>query len=400
MKEPIIALDFGGSHLKLVIGYVLDHRPFVLYAAQAPLHQAIVHGQIEDREQVMATLKELLVTTEKNTGLKIEKVIFALPAFGLQVFDSLKETSTVANDDTVKRNDITNLLGMMRKEIIDINSQIVAIVPEIYTIVDNGFQYDVPPLGEKANAIRLHAKVHTLSKQVVDDYESILEEVGLKLEKHFIDQYVLGRLLEIDPEAPKKFLLVDIGHDITHVSFFAHKQIYSSPFFRMGGVDLTKQISEHFAITPSQAQELKRLYGYDTRVLTFKPPIFKVEDEAGKTTAYKLDDFRRVVKEELEKFYAELSASLSLIEQEQANFDEIRTLPIILTGGGSALAGLSEFLREKLPTRTFKPWVFNCLGARDPAFGICLGLIKVYDEYVTTIVDERTYVPPVTREAR
>lgn len=400
MKEPLIALDFGGSHLKILIGYVLDRRPFVLYAAKAPLKNAIIHGQIEDRDQVINTLKTLLANTEKDTGLKIEKVVFALPSFGLQVFDAIKETSTVSNDDTVKRNDITNLLGMMRKEIVDVNTQIVAVVPEIYTIVDNGLQYDVPPLGEKANAIRLQAKVHTLAKQVVDDYESILEDCGLQLEKHFVDQYVLGRLVEIETATPKKFLLVDIGEDVTHVSFFAHKQIYSSPFFRRGGRNMTQKIADHFGIELPKAEELKRLYGYDTRVMTFKPAIFEVANDDGHLARYRLEDLRAVVKDELEGFYQELSASLSLIENEQSNLNELRSLPILLTGGGSALHGLKEFLNEKLPTREIIPQFFTSIGGRDPAYGVCLGLIKVYDEYVSTIVDERTYVPPVTRDGR
>ena len=398
MKEPIIALDFGASSLKLVIGYALGGQPMVLYAATKPLHQASKWGQIIVRDQVVEALKQLINDASQRTGLKIEKVIFALPAFGLEVFETIKETNTVSNNDSVKRNDITNLLGMMRKEIVDVNSQIVAVVPEIYTIVDNGNQYDVPPIGEKANTLRMRAKVHTLPKKVVEDYESILEDAGLSLQKHFVNQYVLARLFEQYPNMPKKYFLIDIGADVTQVSFVAHKQIYSSQFFHCASHDLNTTLSEKFLITEQEAENLKLEYGYDTRVLTFNPKIIKVTTPEGIFQSYTIENLRTVTSGYLEAFYQELAAALSLISKEQNNNPELIKIPLLFTGGGSRLHGLVEFIQTKLPTRTIALLEIETLGARLPTYAVALGLIKVFDEYATTIVDEKTYVPPVTRD--
>lgn len=398
MKEPIVALDFGASGLKLVIGYVLNNQPMVLYAATKMLDKAIIHGKIVDREQVVAATKQLIAEASKRTGVKIERVVFALPAFGLEVFETIKETNTVSNNDTVKRNDITNILGMMRKEIVDVNNQIVAVVPEIYTIVDNGNQYDVPPIGEKATTIRMRAKVHTLPKQVVDDYESVLGDAGLSLQKHFVDQYVLARLFENTADVPKKYFLIDIGADVTHVSFVAHKQIYSSRFFHYASHDLNEMLCEKLGVSPAEAEQLKHEYGYDTRILTFNPQIIKVTNQEGATQSYTIEKIREVANTYLESFYQELSMVLATIVKEQKNNPELLKVPFLFTGGGSRLQGLLDFMRTKLPMRTMGLLEADALGARQPTYATALGLIKVYDEYATTIVDEKTYVPPVTRD--
>ena len=71
---------------------------------------------------------------------------------------------------------------------------------------------------------------------------------------------------------------------------------------------------------------------------------------------------------------------------------------MILIGGGSRLNGLIEFVEPKVQSETVKAVAPRSLGARNPTFTNCLGMIIANSRYPNVYEETHSRVGQLTRE--
>jgi type IV pilus assembly protein PilM len=159
-------------------------------------------------------------------------------------------------------------------------------------------------------------------KDVINQYQNIALAAGLKVIALEAEVFALIRALVKYQDKSNVICLVDIGERSTTINIVAQGILKVSHSFDVAGEDFTKAFSDSLQIDNRKAETIKRMYG-----LTDKNPGIK-----------------DIIKPEAEAILKKIQN----IADELYLEDKERIGKVILSGGGSMIAGGAEFFSKQL----------------------------------------------------
>ena len=381
MDKPIAAIELGSKKLKLVVGYEIDGQVYVLYTLTKPYGFCIEGGNFVDANKVAETIKSIREFTDPSAKLRlnISDVLLCLPPYGLGIYQTRQVTTVVTEDSKISNLDIKNIYALIRNSAYPLNDKaLVDVVPESFTL-DHGRIFARPPMGESSSTLTVSAKVQTLPSVLVDNYQTVLANGGMVSRRNVISSLAATELICSYPNMPSSFILVDIGSNVTTVSFVGNGALYGSTFFEWGGDNITERIIEKFNINEADAEKYKIMYGIDYREMNFKAPICTTDDGTGHDVHHYNDELNAIIKGELDIFVEQLNEAINdIVAQHDKSY---RSFPMMLVGGGAELNGLVQYITPKVMSETVEVVKPKTLGARNATFTNCLGAILTYSKY-------------------
>lgn len=391
MNNPISTLEISNTNVKLVVGYVLENAPIVLYASNVDVAPFSTESELIEDELIIKAIKTLIKDANERLQLQINRVCLSIPSKDLEILDVKNRKETIGSE--ISRNDILNVYKLLRQTSIGSDKTIVNVVPQSY-FISSGEKYPYPPIKTASTYIGIQAYIHIIPTITYNRYLQIVEASGLGVIKTFIDQYGLTKLFESASEETNTYLLVDFKANTTLVSFVGYNQLFQTLTINYGSNTLTKVISEQMSIEMNKADELKRIYGLDFIKRKVQLPLL-INNENNEVTN---NDLNTVIISFLDRWLKSLKDSFQVIASKQQKQGIASEFPVIITGGGSKLKGLISYLENRAPEIKFMWPSLRIIGARDHKFAICLGLIKAYNLYNQQIGDERSSIGPLTKE--
>ncbi len=397
MEKPIAAIELGSKKLKLVVGYEIDGKVYVLYTLVKPYGHAIEGGNFVDANRVSQTIASVREFTDPAAKLKlnISDVILCIPPYGLGVYQTRQVTTVVTEDSKISNLDIKNIYALIRNSAYPLNDKaLVDVVPESFAL-DQGRTFSRPPMGESSSTLTVTAKVQTLPKELVDNYQTVLSNGGMVARRNVIASLAATELIASYEGMPNSYILVDIGSNTTTVSFVGNNALYGSTFFNWGGDNITEKIIESFNINEADAEKYKIMYGIDNREMNFKAPICTTDDGTGVEVHHTNNELNAIIKGELDIFVNYLNNAVN--EVVSAHDKSYRSFPMLLIGGGAELNGLVSYITPKVMSETVDIVTPKTLGARNPTFFNCLGMLLTHAKYLNLNDEAHPKVGQVTR---
>ena len=399
MEKPIAAIELGSKKLKLVVGYEIDGKVYVLYTLVKPYGHAIEGGNFVDANRVSQTIASVREFTDPAAKLKlnISDVILCIPPYGLGVYQTRQVTTVVTEDSKISNLDIKNIYALIRNSAYPLNDKaLVDVIPESFAL-DQGRTFSRPPMGESSSTLTVTAKVQTLPRELVDNYQTVLSNGGMVSRRNVIASLAATELIASYEGMPNSYILVDIGSNVTTVSFVGNNALYGSTFFNWGGDNITEKIIESFNINEADAEKYKVMYGIDNREMNFKAPICTTDDGTGVEVRHTNDELNAIIKGELDIFVNYLNNAVN--EVTAAHDKAYRSFPMLLIGGGAQLNGLVNYITPKVLSETVDVVTPQTLGARNPTFFNCLGMLLTHAKYLNLNDEAHPKVGQVTRNS-
>ena len=397
MVKPIETIKIRSKKLKLVVGYEIDGKVYVLYTLVKPYGHAIEAGSFVDPNRVSQTIESVREFTDPSAKLKlnISDVLLCIPPYNLGIYQTRQVTTVVTEDSKISNLDIKNIYALIRNSAYPLNDKaLVDVIPESFTL-DHGRIFARPPLGESSSTLTVSAKVQTLPKLLVDNYQNVLSNGGMISRRNVIAPLAAAELIASYPGMPSSYILVDIGSSVTTVSFVGNNALYGSTFFNWGGDNITEKIIESFNINEADAEKYKIMYGIDNREMNFKAPICTTDDGTGHEVHHMNDELNAIIKGELDIFVNYLKEAVNeVVSQHDKTYS---SFPMLLVGGGSELNGLVNYITPKVMSETVQVVSSKTLGARNPTFFNCLGMILTHSKYLNLNDEAHPKVGQVTR---
>ena len=397
MEKTVAAIEFGSKKLKLVVGYELDGKVYVIYALTKPYGHIVETGSITDPQKLVQCVKDVKNISDPSAKLKINisEALLALPPFGLEIFQTRQVTTVISDEGKIGNLDIRNIYSLIKNGALPLDNQLIDVAPERY-VLDQDRSFLRPPLNETSSTLTVYAKVHTLPKRIPGELKAVMANSELSIKRNVVAPFAACELLKTYPDVPNDYLLVDIGSNITTVSLIGEKELYASRFFEWGGDRITERIIESFNINEADAEKYKIIYGIDKREMNFKAPICTTDDGTGNVIKHYADELNSIIKDELDVFIKMLQAS---IDDLLRDYDKsAKGLPMVLIGGGSRLNGLIEYMEPKIQSEKVIAIAPRSLGARNPTFTNCLGMILANSRYPNVYDETHPRVGQLTRE--
>lgn len=396
MEKPTAALEISSAEIKLVVGYELDGQPIVLYALRKPIDAFVERGQVINLIGLIEALRDIKEIKDATAKLKltISEAILLLPPLGLEVYQSDKTTNVVSQTGTVEAIDISNVISLVRKEVVPHGGQIVDIIPDAFEL-DNGRSFPNAPIGEKSNSLSISAKIHALPYSVIENFRRSFKEAGIAIKRVLVGPHAASYLFAQDLELPTSYLYVDMGAEVTTISLIGNKSLFASIYFEKGGKDLTTSIMRNFNLPFEEAEKLKRRYGIDHRLMSFHPTIAKSTDLDGQEKEYATSDLNTITEEFVTDYLLSLKQAINSL---MAGYDrKYLKIPMIVSGGLARLNGFDELIIEAFPDNKIHFAIPKAIGARHQTYVNALGAILANNRYQTYLEEDRPVVTTLTR---
>lgn len=192
------------------------------------------------------------------------------------------------------------------------------------------------------HADHLDIIIGVLPKKTVDPYLTVLKKAGLKPFIFEIESLAIARALVPAGNCPAPLAIIDFGAKKTGLAIFSGQTVYFTASLPVSNASLIETLSKNLQIDLAKARQIKIEQGLD-----YKNP----DNPVMRALAPALSETADKIKEYLDYYQEHLPAA----PEAKANV----VSEIILCGGGSNLAGLPEFLAEKLKLTVSlgNPWV-------------------------------------------
>jgi type IV pilus assembly protein PilM len=305
-KKSTVGLDIGSSSIKIV--EILHDRSgdrLVNYGISEPLSEAIVDGEIMDRQLVHEAITNLL----ESRQIRNREVATAVSGRAVIVKKILMDR--LSEEDA--------------KEAIQWEAE--QHVPYDVNDVSLDFQIINPNVDQKKMQVLLVAA----KKDMIQSHADIIREAGLTPTIIDVDSFAIQNAVEAnyDLQAHEVAALVNIGAEITNVNIVQDQVPHFTKDLSIGSNSFVEGIQRRYNV--SQADALGALRGRDTSI-----------------------DVAPVVQATCEDLSVQLDRAIAFL---RSAGDAERINRILLSGGSARVPGLREFLgqRHQVPVEVVNP---------------------------------------------
>jgi cell division protein FtsA len=337
------------------------------------LAKGIKRGIITNLEEFEESVLGAISSAEKEAQRAIKSVFIALPSLVIES-SAIEKNINIGHlpvDDVHLRSlsnfDATRCIGRSR--------EVIHVFPVSYSIDGNsGIQDPTGMIGEALSAV-FH--VMSVNSSFLNNIRSCLSRNNIDVSGFMSSTYGAVISATLDEEISSGITLIDIGGSSTSIMCIHEGAPLYLGTIPVGGQNITNDIAMVLRTTTSNAERLKIVYGVsETSVDKESISIYKI-DEYGEehTQSISKGMLDSVISDRLEEIFELIQKHIYECGAEKSLYQRI-----IITGGGSQLSGLTEFMRSKkyfrdISVRIGKP--IGTIGSHDfvkkPSFSSAAG---------------------------
>jgi cell division protein FtsA len=378
ISNKIVAIDFGSTRISVMAAEVLEDGALKIFSEESKTADDIRWGIVEKPSGASFKVSELLKLL-KNSA-KISDITHVSVSIGAK---SMKQVSISINRFVGKTNLVTeNLLSEMMEEcehklqLQDIT--IFEVIPVSYIL--DGKSID-EPVGNKANQITANYHVILGNTIIKSELERCFDRTGIVLEYSPLAAEALSTVVFEEMEREVGCALINLGATTTTMAIYHNGVLQHFLVIPLGAKNITKDIQE-LGITEQNAERLKCLKGIALESMVIDPMYIQVASIDEGTPPVKIST----------KFLANIIEA-RLEEILQPVFDIISDLSftldagIVITGGGSKLKNVIDFIAEKTGIYArfgdHSEWLSEDTNVRfhDPSYAQLIGTILLTQEF-------------------
>ncbi len=346
------------------------------------LSKGMKYGTITDLEDLEESMIGAIASAEEEAQKSIKSVFVALPPWALM--SHAVEASMDIGQLPVDEVHLTSLMNFDTSKYIDKNREVIHIFPVSYSVDEiSGIKDPIGMVGGKLSTI-FH--VITAPTSFLTNIANCLNRNNIEISGFITSTYASVLSVALNEEIASGATFVDIGGSTTSIACMHDGVLLYLGTIPVGSQSITNDIAMVLRTTKSSAERLKILYGVSGSSADEEPILVSRIDEYGE------EHVQNISKGMLDSIIsARLEEILDKVQDHILNCgaDRILYQRIVITGGGSRLSGLSEFIRSKkyfsdLSVRLGKP--IGVVGSHDfvksPSFASPAGAaIYCLDEF-------------------
>ena len=343
-----VAIDIGTTKICVLVAKQVGTDFEVLGMGKYP-SEGLEKGVVVNIAKAINSIKAAVKEAEIVSGYQIESAAVGISGSHI---NSLNSNGVVPINKTgkVKQTDIYNVLEAARAVQIAEGQQILHVLPQSYAIDGLGNIQD--PLG--MHGVRLEVQAHIITGSVasVQNIISCCEAVGIKVTDVILEQLASAAAVLNPDECQLGVAVLDIGGGTSDFAIYQHNSIMHTRVLPVAGNHFTHDIAVGLQTTLSEAERVKHMYGLASNNSN-NNFSFEVLDIQGQNLQTISQAFLTTIIEPR----AEELILLLLKELETYKLRKFMTTGLVLTGGGSLLAGLPELATRLLqvPVRLGAP---------------------------------------------
>lgn len=341
-----IALDVGTTKVVAVAGYRNQNGKIQVVDYSVLQNTGMVQGEIFNLLETADTIRHVKEELEMKLGRPIRKVTVGISGDHIRTLYTREYFIRTDPSELISDEDLNQLAQMARKSvIINPNEEILDVYPQAF-LVDNQVVHG-SPVGALGKRLEASFMVVVGNVEKIKKLERSIDMAGLEIEDIFLQPIASARAVMKEPQCQLGMALVDIGGGTSDILICNKGKVRFAGIIPYGGDYITTEIIQKFHLTPSMAEMIKMRYGSvkpdaaEKNItlqipLDWSPKPLRIKREMlSETIRFKVD----IIINEIDRF---LNEYREFFPGEQIG------LGLIVTGGGSQMKNLIQYLQFKL----------------------------------------------------
>jgi len=340
-EDIIVGLDVGTTKICVIVARVKDENNIdIIGIGKAPsfgLHRGIVVNPNKTTDSIRAAIEE----AELNSGVSIRSVSVGIAGHYIRCIQSSSIIGINNTDRIIQEEDILRLLDQAKIVKLPGDTTIIDVIPQEYIIdgKDGIFETPVGMFGTK-----LEAKVNIITGLVssIDDLSKCVTSCGVDIDDIVLEPIASSYSVLDETEKKVGVAMIDIGGGTSDIAVFKKGVLKYTAGIGIAGNLVTNDIVEALGISDSEAERIKKEFGYAmvSEILNDEEVIVQSIRDVPKKTSKSI--LARIIQARMQDIF-----ELSGIEIQNSQIAKELHAGVVITGGGSLTKGTKE-LAEKI----------------------------------------------------
>ncbi len=373
-RECVVGLDIGTTKVCTLVAEVEEHDRINIVGVGTSVSSGIRKGVVIDIDSAAQAIMESVEKARAMSGYEINRVIVGVTGEHVASLNSRGVIAITHANREITEDDLARVHDQSRVIVLPPDREIIHAIPRSYAIDgQNGIRF---PVGMSGTRLEVETHIVTGAVTFLQNVAKCVHKAGLEIEATVLEPIATAEAVLLDDEKQLGVAIADIGGGTTDIAIFVDGDIYFSSAIPVGGSHVTRDISVGLRTSYEESERIKLTEAAAAGSLIGPDDVFEVT-MLGQDAPRLLP--RRILAEIVEPRMNELFA---LVKQEILKSGYYNLLPagIVLSGGGSQLAGAAELCQQVtgMPTRVGSPR--NVGGVADtlhsPVYATAVGLVQ------------------------
>lgn len=370
MDEIVVGIDVGTTKVCTLVGRIEEEVIRILGVGIEP-SAGIRKGVIVDLAAASQAITKSVRLAEQTSGVEITGALVSLAGAHVSSINSRGVAGT--SGEVIDEIDVARALEAARAVAIPHNREIIHIIQRGFTV--DGQDGISMPVGMRGFRLEVEAHIITAAQSTVENLRQCVSAAGVEVLQFVLNPLASGDVVLTDTERQMGVAICDIGGGTTDLALYVDGQVWHTMVLAVGGNHITNDIATGLRLPLSQAEEIKKKYGFAMKSGVGVEETFAVhafgEDQPVKISRQEL---AHIIEARVEEIF-----SLTMQEIKRSGYDGLLPAGMVLTGGSSALPGIRQLASKifGLPIRTAQPEKLVGLvdQLRSPAYSTSVGLL-------------------------
>jgi cell division protein FtsA len=379
-EHYIVGLDVGSSHIRVVQAKLDPEvgRLSIVGASEVPSF-GIRKGVIVDIEEAVSCISQALERVERMTGLPVSSANVSVSGSHISSLSSHGVIAVSRADGEISESDVVRVIDASQAISIPQNREVIHVFPKTFTL--DGQTGIKDPLGMSGIRLEVETIIVQAGLPFMKNLTKAIMQAGLDIQELVLAPCAAAESILTKRQKDLGVALIDLGAGTTGIAVYEEGDLLHTQILPVGCMHITNDIAIGLRCAIDTAEKVKLMYGHSDP---------KAVDPEQEIDLHKLDPseeetvYRKEVAEIIE---ARLEEIFDLVTKELKKIQRDGKLPagIVLTGGGSHMPGLVDFVKKhlKLPVTIGQPQNVETIVDRvdDASFATATGLVLWGDKF-------------------
>ncbi len=378
-ENYIVGLDIGTQNIRVVQAKVEPDNSLNVIGASVVHAAGMRRGVIVDIEEAVSSITAALEKVERMTGVPVTRANVSVGGNHVSCLDSKGVIAVSRADGEIMENDVVRVIDASEAISIPANREVLHVIPKNFTL--DGQVGIKDPVGMTGIRLEVETIIIHGALPFLKNLNKTILQTGLE-----IDQLVVSPLAAAHSVLSKRqkelgVALVDFGAGTTNIAVYEENNLIHTAVLPVGGMHITNDIAIGLRCGIETAEKVKLMYGHAEMADIDR-------HEQIELASLDPDEEERVPRTMVvEIIEARLEEIVELINKELKKIERDGKLPagLVLTGGGSELPGLADYVKKhlRLPVQMGKPQELKSIidQVEEPGFATVTGLALYGSRY-------------------
>ena len=341
----ITAIDVGTTKIFSIVAEKTGQTDLKVLGHSVVPCDGLKKGIISDVGATSRAIRASLEALEQTSGISVDSAYVGVTGAHIDFDNQRHPLEWAGKRGVITADEVTRVPQALASTGVESGRKIIHALPMTYWL--DGMAGIKNPVGMHTRHLEVDTHVVTGSSTLIDKLVDATEGAGIKVEALVLEPLASSEALLTVEERNSGAALVDIGGGTTDVVVFQNGNICYTSVIPVGGYQFTNDICLTYNTPYREAEEAKLKYAHTdpSRILSDQEVSLPVADRTAELKV-PLRDLSQLMRERAQELVRLISLAL-----QEAQVEDVASLPLIMTGGTANLRGLQWLMQQTLTRR-------------------------------------------------